>query len=167
MRRLSLLSLLWLLAWSGYSQEYKLHPVYIFSFTKYVVWPDAYKTGDFEILVLGDSPIIKELSNMANLKKTTDNRVIRVSKIESPAEIKKCNVLFVPVGKSKLISEVLTKIGSEPILIVTEEAGLGAKGSNINFIIRDGKLAFELNQSSMSKQNLKATSELSRLAVMI
>jgi hypothetical protein len=156
-----------LLAWSGYSQEYKLHPVYIFSFTKYVVWPDAYKTGDFEILVLGDSPIIKELSNMANLKKTTDNRVIRVSKIESPAEIKKCNVLFVPVGKSKLISEVLTKIGSEPILIVTEEAGLGAKGSNINFIIRDGKLAFELNQSSMSKQNLKATSELSRLAVMI
>lgn len=167
MRRLSLLSLLWLLAWSGYSQEYKLHPVYIFSFTKYVIWPDAYKTGDFEILVLGDSPILKELSNMASLKKTPDNRVIRVSKIESPAEIKKCNVLFVPVGKSKMISEVLTKVGSEPILIVTEEAGLGAKGSNINFIIKDGKLAFELNQSSMSKQNLKATSELSRLAVMI
>jgi hypothetical protein len=167
MRRLSLLSLLLLASWSGYSQEYKLHPVYIFSFTKYVIWPDTYKTGDFEILVLGDSPIIKELNNMASLKKTPDNRTIRVSKIESPAEIKKCNVLFVPVSKSKLIADVLTKVGTDPILIVTEEPGLGAKGSNINFIVKDGKLAFELNQTSMSKQNLKASSELSRLAVMI
>jgi hypothetical protein len=51
--------------------------------------------------------------------------------------------------------------------VITEEEGLGAKGANINFVIRDGKLFFELNQSSINKQNLKASTELSRLAIQI
>ena len=56
---------------------------------------------------------------------------------------------------------------STVILVVTEENGLGAKGSNINFIMREGKLAFELNQATLNKQNLKVSNELSRLAILI
>jgi hypothetical protein len=44
---------------------------------------------------------------------------------------------------------------------------MGAKGSNINFIVKDGKLAFELNQAAITKQNFKVSNELSRLAIMI
>lgn len=167
MRRLFLLLGLFASSWPALSQDYKLHPVYIYSFTKYVIWPDNYKEGDFEILVLGDSPIIKELGTMASAKKTPDNRSITVTKIGSPSEIKKCNVLFVPAGKSKMLADVLGKVGNQSILVITEEEGLGSKGSNINFIIKDGKLAFELNQGSLSKQNLKASTELSRLAIQI
>jgi hypothetical protein len=167
MRRGIFLLALITMASTAFSQDYKLHPVYIYSFTKYIVWPDAYKEGDFEILVLGDSPILKELNAMAGAKKTPDNRKIVVTKINSPSEIKKCNVLFVPASKSKALTEVLSKVGSQSILVITEEEGLGAKGANINFVIRDGKLFFELNQSSINKQNLKASTELSRLAIQI
>jgi hypothetical protein len=167
MGRLLSLLLFIVLAIPAYAQDYKLHPVYIFSFTKYVVWPETYKTGDFQILVLGDSPIIKELNTMAGMKKTPDNRTIVVTKINSLADIKKCNVLYVPSGKSKQLGEVMAKVGTQSILVVTEEPGMGVKGSNINFIVKDGKLAFEMNQASMSKQNLKASSELTRLAIQI
>ncbi len=164
-----LLSLLFIivLASPAYTQDYKLHPVYIFSFTKYVIWPDTYKTGDFQILVLGDSPIIKELNTMAGMKKTPDNRKIVVTKINSLTDIKKCNVLYVPAGKSKQLADVMATVGTQSILVVTEESGMGARGSNINFIVKDGKLAFEMNQGSMNKQNLKAVSELTRLAIQI
>ncbi len=168
MRKLFLLLGLFASALSAaVAQDYKLHPVYIYSFTKYIIWPEAYREGDFQILVLGESPIIKELGAMAGAKKTPDNRTIVVTKIQSPAEIKKCNVLFVPAGKSKLIAEVLGKVGNQSILVITEEVGLGAKGSNINFIIKESKLVFELNQESLSRQNLKASNELSRLAIQI
>jgi hypothetical protein len=167
MRRLLLLFLIVTALHPATAQDYKRHPVYIYSFTKYIVWPDAYREGDFEIVVLGDSPILKELGVMAGAKKTPDNRTIVVKKIESPAEIKKCHVLFVPVGKSKLLNDVLAKVGSQSILVITEEEGLGAKGSNINFVVKEGKLVFELNQNSMTKQNLKASTELSRLAIQI
>jgi hypothetical protein len=146
--------------------NYKLHSLFIFSFTRYVQWPDTHNQGDFEIVVLGDSPLIEELKVMAQAKKVGD-RAIKVSKINSITELKKCNILFVPAAKSPQIADVIGKVSTQPILIVTEESGLAAKGSNINFVQREGKLAFELNQTSINKQNLKVSNELSRLAILI
>jgi hypothetical protein len=149
-----------------FAQNYKLHTVFIYSFTRYVIWPDAYNQGEFEILVMGDSPIVDALQDMAQAKKVGD-RPIKVTRINSPSEIRKCNILFVPASKSAQLSDVVSKVSNQSILIITEEPGLGAKGSVINFIMKEGKLAFELNQSAVARQNLKIANELSRLAILI
>jgi hypothetical protein len=117
-------------------------------------------------VVLGDSPLTEELKAMAQAKKVGD-RAIKISRINAIADLKKCNILFVPASKSPQIAEILGKVSAQPILVVTEDTGLGAKGSNINFITKDGKLAFELNQTTLTKQNLKVSNELSRLAILI
>jgi len=148
------------------AQSYNLHPLYIYSFTKYVQWPDAYNQGDFEIMVYGESPIIEELNKMASVKKVGE-RAIRVTKITSLSAIKKCNILYIPSKKSIELTDVLTKVTGLSTLVITEDPGMGAKGSNINFIIKDGKLTFELNQSAFNKQNLKVSNELTRLAILI
>jgi hypothetical protein len=148
------------------AQNYKMHSVFVYSFTRYVIWPETYNTGDFEIMVLGDSPIIEELKVMAQAKKVGD-RPIKITKISSPAEIKKCNMLFISSSKSALIPEVMEKINTQSVLVISEEAGAAQKGSDINFIVKDGKLAFELNQASVNRQGLKVSNELSRLAILI
>ena len=149
------------------AQSHKYQSVFIYTFTKYVIWPEEYNQGDFEILVLGDCPILAELTEMAQLKKVNGIRPIKVTKIKNASEIRKCNILFIPASQSKDIHDVLSKVNNQSILIVTEEPGLGTKGSDINFIVKDGKLAFELNQSAVNKQNLKIANELTRLAILI
>jgi hypothetical protein len=131
-----------------------------------VIWPDAYNSGDFEIVVLGDSPIIDELKSMAQGKKVGE-RNIKVTRISSPAEIKKCNMLFVSASRTAQIPEVMEKVNTQSILVISEEAGAAQKGSDINFIVKDGKLAFELNQASVTRQGLRVSNELSRLAILI
>ena len=148
------------------AQSHKQHPLFIYSFTRYVQWPEAYNQGDFEILVMGESPIVEELKALAQHKKVGD-RAIKVVKISGVSEIRKCNMLFIPADKSDLFNEVLQKVDTQSVLVITEQAGLGAQGSCINFISKDGKLAFELNQSAFTKRNLKASNELTRLATMI
>jgi uncharacterized protein DUF4154 len=106
------------------------------------------------------------LNKMAQVKKVGE-RAIKVNKIMSLDALKKCNILFVSAKKSLQLNEILTKVNGQSILVITEEPGMGAKGSNINFIMKDGKLAFELNQSAFGKQNLKVSTELTRLAVLI
>jgi hypothetical protein len=150
----------------AFAQGYKLHSVYIYGFTRYVEWPSAYNEGDFEILVLGDSPIIDQLKEMAGAKKVGE-RSIKVTRISSPAEIRKCNILFVPAAQSTQFATVLTKTGNQSIMVITEEPGLGAKGSDINFITKDGRLAFELNQAAASKRNLKVSNALMGMAILI
>ena len=114
------------------AQSYKMHTVFIFSFTRYIQWPDAYNGGDFEILVLGDSPIVDELKSMAQVKKVGD-RTIKVTKINNVSEIRKCNILFIPTAKSPQIAEVLAKIATQSILVVTEEQGLGSERQQCQF----------------------------------
>ena len=150
----------------AHAQNYKQYTIFIYSFTRYIQWPDPYNQGDFEILVLGDTPLLDELKAMAQHKKIGD-RVIKVTKITSTAEIRKCHMLFIPADRPEKLGDVLQKVCTQSVLVITEQAGLGAQGSCVNFITKDGKLAFELSQSALTKQNLKASIELTRLATMI
>ena len=166
MRRCVFAALLVILCSLASAQEYKLHSVYVYGFTRYVEWPADYNSGDFEIFVLGDSPIIERLKEMAGSKKVGE-RSIKITKINSPAEIKKCNILFIPASQSAQFANVLAKTATQSILVITEEPGLGVKGSDINFITKDGKLAFELNQNAASNHNLKISNALMGMAILI
>jgi hypothetical protein len=150
-----------------HAQSHKYQSVFIYTFTKYVIWPADYSQGDFEIMVLGETEIMPDLLEMAKAKKVDGTRTIKVTKIKSVSDIKKCHILFVSSSESKKINDILAKISNQPTLVVTDEPGLGAKGSNINFVLIDGKLKFELNQTALSKQSLKVSNELTRLAILI
>ncbi len=166
MKRLILSGLLALNFWGASAQNYQLHSVYMYSFARYIQWPEEGNAGDFSIMVFGESLILPELNALAEKKKIGD-RVIRITKISSLNEVRKCNILFVPKDKSAQLTDILAKIGDASTLVVTEQAGLGAKGSNVNFIEREGKLAFEMNSNSLVKRKLKPSSELTRLAILI
>jgi hypothetical protein len=166
MRKCLLLLVFGFLMNTGVAQNYKLHSVYIYGFTRYVVWPDGYNQGDFEILVMGDSPVIEALKELAQAKKVGD-RAIKVTRISSPSEIRRCNMLFLPASQSSQLTDVMAKVASQSTLIITEEPGLGTKGSHINFIMKEGKLAFELNQAAASKHNLKVSNALTSMAILI
>lgn len=150
----------------SYAQSYQLHSVFMYSFTRYIQWPDEMNQGAFEIHVLGDSPILAELQKMAESKKVGE-RSIKVSRVGALTDIKRCNILFVPADKSTQLTDILTKVGSNATLVVTEQSGIGAKGSGINFIEKEGKLAFEINQTALAKQRLKASTELMRFGIVI
>jgi hypothetical protein len=153
-------------SYMAFGQSYQLHSVFMYSFTRYVQWPDEYNQGDFEIVVLGDSPILSDLKKLSETKKVGD-RPIKITRLNASSEIKKCHILFVPADKSAQLSEILTKVGTNSTLVVTEQPGLATKGSAINFVMKDGRLGFEMNQGVMNKQKLKASSELTRLAIVI
>lgn len=149
------------------AQNYETKKFFIFSFGKLIQWPDDYKTGDFEIAVLGDSPITEQLIDMASKKKYGD-RIIKISKVASVADInKRSHILILPNSQSNALADVIKKIGSNATLVITEQDGLGAKGSDINFVIKDNRMAFELNQAALNKHKLKAANELTRLAILL
>ena len=166
MRKCVLIAIFTLVFSLSNAQNYGTYALYIYSFTKYVQWPDDMNQGDFEIYVLGDSPILPQLKKMEEIKKVGD-RSIKVIQINSPLEIKKCHILFVSLSKSAQWNEITTKVNSQPILMITEEPGMGQKGSHINFIMKDGKAAFELNKDQATKQNLKISNQLLSMAILI
>ena len=148
------------------AQTYKMHALYMYSFSKYITWPDSGSGEDFKIGIVGESSIAAPLEKMASLKKV-NNRLIKVITFSSVEEIQDCNILFLPVEQSTNFSKALNTVGDRPILLVTEKEGLGAKGSSINFLLKDKRLVFEINNEAISKANLEIAPELKKYAIQL
>lgn len=166
LRQILIAAVLFLASFAANAQDYKYHPSFIYNFTKYIQWPANYQSGDFVIAVLGESPIIQELEKMAENKSVGTQKFI-IKKYKSASDIDKCHMLFIPVSKSKDLTQVLEKLEGQPTLIVTEKPGLATQGSGINFVMLEGKWKFELNKSATDKSNLKVSSDLAKFAILI
>ena len=165
MRKLFLVLLMCVGLVPGWGQNYQLHSVYMYSFIKYVQWPGEIG-AEFVIGVYGDSPIIEPLKKMAAVKRAGDRPIVirEIVDVESSGGL---DMLFISNAASDQLGEIIGHIGGSHTLIISEEEGKGAEGSNINFVERGGKLAFELNKAAMERENLKVSSELTRLAIII
>lgn len=141
----------------------KIKAVFIYNFTKYIEWPQAYKEGEFTIGIVGETPLYSELIKMTETKKVA-NQTLEVKKFSSPNDVTKCHILYVSKDKSQSLTEIIKKVKNNSTLLVTEESGLADKGSGINFIIKDNRQKFELNKSNVEKYKLKVSSNLEALA---
>jgi len=154
------------MASAAYGQDYKLYKVYIYNFTKYIQWPTDKQSGDFIIGVVGKSAMLEELQSIA-ASRTVGSQKIVIKEFSNATDVDNCHVVFIPSNKSNLLGELSTKFGNKPVLIITEKTGLGKQGSNINFVLIDGKLKYELNKEAIEKTGLKVSTELTKLAIMI
>lgn len=145
---------------------HEIHAAMLFNFIKYVQWPNEAEGGDFVVGVIGDDNVYNTLNQWYN-GKTKGSKKYVIKKLGSPAESSQCQVVYVGKAKNKDFDDIKSVIGDKSILTVTDGNGLGQKGSCINFKVIDGKLKFELNQSTLTSSNLKVSSQLSSMAILI
>ena len=169
MRKLILIFLFSFVTFSfSLAQKEKYQSLFIYNFTKYIKWPENYVAEKFVIGIIGNSKIIDDLNEMAITKKKTANGAeIEVKKYSSPEEVGECHILFVSENMVDRFPLIDVRTSGKPILLITDSPGMGAKGSIINFVERDGKIKFELNESSATKRNLVISGSLTSLAILI
>ncbi|MCS6973784.1 MAG: YfiR family protein [Cyclobacteriaceae bacterium] len=154
---------------SGRAQDRPLHEVYsmmVFNFIKYVQWPDHSEGGEFVIGVIGNADVYNTLSTWYG-GKPRGNKTYVIKKFNSAADVTDCHVVFIDKSKSSEFEAVNTKVKGKGTLVITDKAGLGEKGSAINFRFVDDKLKFELNQKAVEAANLKVAGSLTSMAILI
>lgn len=134
---------------------------------KYVEWPEDQSKGDFVVGVLGDSPIQKELQNLAATKKLKGRNIV-VKKYNTPEEAKDCHLLYVASSKSATIKTLKEQVRNNPVLIVGEREGLAKKGASLSFAtMDDDELKFDINKKEIEQHQLKIASSLVNLGIVV
>lgn len=154
---------------NAFGQERPAHEIYsmmVFNFTKYVQWPDHNQSGEFIIGVVGNTEVYNTLNTWYGGKPRGSKTYI-IKKFNSAAEITDCHVLFIDKSKSAEFEAANAKVKGKGTLVVTDKSGLAEKGSTINFKKVDDKLKFELNQKAAEANNLKISSALTAMAILI
>jgi hypothetical protein len=171
MRNASVLSLVFVLLIllpsraSAQSQE-KIYSLLMLSFAKGIQWPALAANEKFTIGVLEYPPLAAELTASAGSSKI-GTRTLVVKEYSHADEVSNCQILFIPAYKARQLAQVLSRPGNSHMLIVTNKADLIQKGADVNFILMDGKLRYELNCKSIEKRGMKVSSNVKGRGIVV
>jgi hypothetical protein len=147
------------------AEEYNLKAAFVYNFTKYIDWNSSGEGNEFDICVIGYSPIIKALTDIAQTK-TVNGKKIVIKQHYKPEDIRFCHILFIPKQSQYPLGEILSRV-SRGTLTISEEEGFAAQGTALNFVVVNNKLKFESNIKAIDEAGLKASSELLKLAIIV
>ncbi len=147
------------------SQE-KMYTLMIINFAKSIHWPPNGTEGKFVIGVLEYPPLASELKLAAQTSKI-NGRSLEIRELTSPEESQGCNIIFLPAYKAKWLTRIIQQIPSQPTLIVSNKSEVARNGGAINFVLRDGKLNYEINCNAIEKRGMKVSTSLKTSGIVI
>ncbi|HLT71802.1 MAG TPA: YfiR family protein [Cyclobacteriaceae bacterium] len=151
-----------------FAQQKPIHEVYsmmVYNFMKYIQWPND-GNGEFVIGIAGNNNMLETMGTWYNGSKM-GTRTCVIKKIQSPADVEGCQVVFLDKSKSGEFEAIQNRMKGKSALLITDKNGLGVRGSAINFKVVDSKLKFEMNQKVLESANLKVAGALTSMAILI
>ncbi|PWB72985.1 hypothetical protein C3F09_05830 [candidate division GN15 bacterium] len=135
----------------------------------YVQWPAGFgpdSNGSATIGVVGESPMVAALTTAA---KNAGSRKIAVKVVSPTDPLTDCAILYLPTTDKTELAKVLKKLGTAPIVTVSDCSGFAGFGVMVNFYKEDetGKTRFEINNLAAGDAKLKISSQLLKLARII
>lgn len=146
------------------SAEYRLKAAFLYNFAKFITWPDEDNRSDgvLRIGVAGATPAV------ASMKRVIEGQHVRKLRIEleefdPQADLGRYHIVFVGREYSDA-PRLLEKINGRPVLTVGESAEFIPWGGAIRFLLRDGKVRFQIAPGQTDRAGLAISSRLLRLA---
>lgn len=139
---------------------------FVYNFLKFVEWPASRfgeTNGPLVIGVVGQSPIMVELEAAVRLR-TVNGRPLVVKAVKRPQDAGTVHLLFFPASEDIRLDDLLPTLAGSGVLTVGESAAFADQGGIINFVLKDGKLRFEINMDSAELAGLKVSAQLQKLA---
>lgn len=149
------------LAHAQVTPEYRAKVGFLYNFIAFTEWP-ARVGSPLPVCVYGSNPFGNELDALEG--KSVNGRTLTVRFSAGLNELKACRVVFVAETAIDSLPRVLEAVRAEPVLVVTDTAGALDGGAAINMLLRQGRIAFEVNLAAARRAELALSSKLLRLA---
>jgi hypothetical protein len=126
---------------------------YAFYFARHSDWPEARKTGNFKIAVLGSASTFRELVARCSDVPVGEQRVEMID-ADSIAQAKGAHIVFLSRTSAELLPELVrTFKGTATLIIAHADNGLEL-GADVNFIVKENLLRYELNQERAESKDI-------------
>jgi hypothetical protein len=166
---LSVIGLALIQPWTALAQstsEYDLKAAFLYNFSSFVEWPaEAFsENSEFVIGILGEDPFGAAIERTVKGKKIR-GLPVTVKRFATIKDFSGANCLFISRSESGSIASIAAMVRSKPVLTVGDFPGFLSHGVVINFVVRNSKIHFEVNNETAKRANLLISSKLLNLAV--
>lgn len=139
--------------------EYDYKAAFIERFTRFIEWPEEFEDDTFRVGVFGKNPFNSSLDELFNDIKIK-NQNVKLIYTKDLEDLSKANLVFISGSEKKRLTEILSVITKEPILIISDQKGFCEMGVYINMFLDDNYIRYEINQDAIEKSGLKVSSLL-------
>jgi hypothetical protein len=143
----------------GQNKEYQVKAAFLFNFAEFVQWPDDTYAGT-------NAPFGAALDETIQGESIGSHKLI-VERSRQLGDLKNCQMIFVCKSEKKHVVEILSALGSRPVLTVSEVDGFARSGGGINFYLDGTKVRFDINPAAVRNDRLKITSQLMSLGKIV
>jgi hypothetical protein len=149
-----------------YSAE-RVKAAFLYHFSTYVDWPETGNANEaFTIAVLGADSVAAELERFLP-GHTIHGRPMEARRLGSIDELGNDEVLYIGAEENQRLPDHLARVGSRPMLVVTDVPGGLREGAMINFRIVDDRVRFEISQHAAQLAGLELSSRLLSAAMSV
>jgi hypothetical protein len=142
--------------------EYTLKAAYLYKFALLTEWPADTLGNNINLCYMADEDFGRALDSIDG--KQINNRPINTRPIVSVEQTASCNMIFIGQIANTNLSDLVSKISTQPILTVTDDEQLAKRGACIFLRPQGQRLVFEINAEVAQTAKLNISSRLLRLS---
>jgi hypothetical protein len=147
--------------------EPALKAAFLYKFSFFVEWPQtAFATSDspINLCIVGDDPFGTSLDGIVKGQKV-GSRAIAVHRMNSISRNSGCHIVYLADGENSRFGEMLATLRGSNILTVTDENAEGNDVGMINFVMKDHRVRFVIDDAAAASGGLAISSRLLSLAL--
>jgi len=154
------------------AEEYAIKAAFLYKLTIYIEWPEesfADETTPITIAIVGEDPF-RSLIDKAIEGKTVQGRTFAVKRFslddllsedikeEKQAELRACQIVFVPQTAQKTYEGILERVAVTGVLVIGEGEDFAELGGIMSLVLTGRKVGFEVNLAAAERSNIKISS---------
>lgn len=148
------------------TQEYQLKLAFLVNFARFISWPEnSFRDNNLALCVLGDNPFGSALPGVDG--KRAGKRQLQTRVIKELGEAKECHLLFVATEKLSELRRQSPRLVDVPLVTVGDAPGFVESGGGIEFVAKDDKLGFIINNTELKGRDITVGSPLLSLATAV
>ncbi|HET7300771.1 MAG TPA: YfiR family protein [Oleiagrimonas sp.] len=151
------------------SLEYAIKATYLYKLAPFVEWPPpafASKHAPFLICVVGGNPFDGYLSRAVSGHHFGAHPFV-VRNLRTLEDEHGCRIVFISGLHEARLRQALAAVEGRPVLTVTDSTIDSDVPSVVHFVLEDGHVRFEIDLGAAARNDLKLSSKLLHLAVMV
>jgi len=158
------------LAQDQQARAYAIKAGFIYNFTRFIQWPAQSKSSEpihrFNVCVFGDNPFGTILQRLAKKHEFRDPS-LEIKLDVAMEDFKGCQILFVSSSEGSSVEGITAKAWEWPILVLGDTPGYAEQGIDINLLIIENRVTFEVNKGRLEARGFRVSSELLELATRV
>jgi hypothetical protein len=139
----------------------RIKAAYVYNFAKFVEMSGA-DDKSIRLCVLGKDDLNGAMLSLN--RRMAQGREILVRKDVPMDQIKDCAMAFIGESDARLLSAAARQLGNSQVLLVSDARQAMDLGAHLSLVFSDDRVEFDVNLLNLQKSNIKASSQMLKLA---